>query len=196
VVADGDLTDGPAVVGDDADLVAVIADAQRLGMLGDRPPAEVIEHSRRFVSALTPVVGSVVDIGSGGGVPGLVIAHDRPDLLVTLIDRRERRTDFLSLATRRLAMTDRVMVRCEDLDESARALAGRFDAVTARSAGPPDRVLRWAAALRTSDGLIVISDPPAPAGAHRWNDEPLATTVRRFGLHRSATPGISVFSGA
>ncbi len=196
MVADDVPAKGPVVGGDDAELIAVIADAQRLGMLGDRPPVEVVEHSRRFVTALAPVVGSVVDIGSGGGVPGLVIAHDRPDLLVTLIDRRERRTDFLSLATRRLAMTDRVTVRCEDLDESVGALAGRFDAVTARSAGPPERVLRWAAALRAAEGLIAISDPPPPAGVHRWNDEPLATTVRHLGLRRSDTLGLSVFTAA
>lgn len=178
----------------DAELSSVIADAQRLGMLGDRPPAEIIEHSRRFVTALAAVTGSVVDLGSGGGVPGLVIAHDRPDLQVTLIDRRERRTDFLSLAARRLAMADRVVVRCEDLDTSAGRLAGRFDAVTARSAGPPERVLRWAAALRTPSGPVVISDPPAPAGAHRWSDEPLASVVTELGLQRSDAAGLSVFT--
>ncbi len=194
--ADGVPPDGPVDAGPDAELIAVIADAQRLGMLGDRPPVDVIEHSRRFVTALAPVVGSLVDLGSGGGVPGLVIAHDRPDLMVTLIDRRERRTDFLSMATRRLAMADRVIVRCEDLDESVRTLAGRFDAVTARSAGPPERVVRWAAALRAPAGLIVISDPPAPAGAHRWSDEPLAAVVRQLGLYRTGAPGLSVFTDA
>ena len=45
---------------------------------------------------LAPVHNAaVLDIGSGGGLPGLVIAHDRPDVHVTLIDRREKRTDLL-----------------------------------------------------------------------------------------------------
>lgn len=180
----------------DVELAAVIADAQRLGMLGDRPPTEIIDHSRRFVTALTAVTGSVVDLGSGGGVPGLVIAHDRPDLAVTLIDRRERRTDFLSLAVRRLGMADRVEVRCEDLETSVGQLAGRFDAVTARSAGPPERVLRWAATLRTPSGPVVISDPPAPAAMHRWTEEPLASVIAELGLQRSDATGVSVFTTA
>ena len=44
----------------------------------------------------------MLDIGSGGGLPGLVIAHDRPDVHVTLIDRREKRTDLLQRQVTRL----------------------------------------------------------------------------------------------
>ena len=69
------------VVGD-AELAAALAESQRLGMLGDRPVAEVIEHAGAFVLALAEVTGTVVDLGSGGGVPGLVIARARPDLRV------------------------------------------------------------------------------------------------------------------
>ena len=68
--------------------------AQRLGFLGERPIPEVIAHARGFVSALGEVTGSVIDLGAGGGVPGLVIAVDRPDLAITLLDRRTKRTDF------------------------------------------------------------------------------------------------------
>jgi 16S rRNA (guanine527-N7)-methyltransferase len=175
----------PAV---DHALEAVIADAQRLGMLGGRSPAEMIEHSRQFVAALADVTGDVVDVGSGGGLPGLVIAHDRPDLSVTLIDRRQRRTDFLAVAVRRLEMADRVSVRCEDLDDSIERLGGRFTAVTARSAGPPQRVLRWAAALLSAQGVIVISDPPDPE-TDRWP----APLLGQYGLTRTQRGGLSLF---
>ncbi len=53
----------------------VLTESQRLGFLGARPIAEVVEHARSFVTALDGVVGSVADIGAGGGVPGLVIAY-------------------------------------------------------------------------------------------------------------------------
>ncbi len=51
-------------------------------MLGAAPVPGVIDHSEAFVAALRGVTGTVVDLGSGGGVPGLVIAWRRPDLRV------------------------------------------------------------------------------------------------------------------
>ena len=84
---------------------------------------------------------TVVDIGSGGGIPGLVVANDRPDLAVTLVDRRQKCADFLERSVAALGFRDRVTVRC--CDTSALILAGeRFDAVTARGFGPPSRTLQ------------------------------------------------------
>ena len=59
------------------DLHDALRESQRLGFLGARPIDEVIEHARSFVRGLDAVGsnGSVIDLGAGGGVPGLVIAH-------------------------------------------------------------------------------------------------------------------------
>jgi 16S rRNA (guanine527-N7)-methyltransferase len=111
--------------------------SQRLGFLGDRPIPEVIVHARAFVGALADVEGRVIDIGSGGGVPGLVLAVDRPDLAVTLLDRRTKRTDFLLRMVRRMHIVDRVTVVAADVEEALRTGLGGFDAVTARGFGPP-----------------------------------------------------------
>jgi 16S rRNA (guanine527-N7)-methyltransferase len=171
-------------------LVDVLTEAQRLGFLGRRPIPEVIEHSRAFVAALAerwPVEASitVVDLGSGGGVPGLVIAGDLPAARVTLVDRREKRTDFLQRAVARLRLGDRVDVRCADV--RALVAAGEtFDAVTARGFGPPLSTLRLASQLVRSGGLIVISEPPA---GERW-PEP---EVRSLGLERSRHGPVAVF---
>ncbi|MEP4650489.1 MAG: RsmG family class I SAM-dependent methyltransferase, partial [Ilumatobacter sp.] len=102
--------------------------------------------------------------GSGGGVPGLVIAHDRPDLRVILVDRRAKRTDFLERAVRRLRWNDRVSVLCAD----ASALRSRIDdvsAVVARGFGPPREALSFGAGIVRSGGRIVISEPPS---GDRW----------------------------
>ena len=74
-------------------LTAVLARAQALGALGTWPIPEVLAHAREFVTALPTSTERVLDLGSGAGVPGLVIACERPELTVTLVDRRERRTD-------------------------------------------------------------------------------------------------------
>ena len=78
----------------DEQLLEALGASQRLGFLGDRSIDEVIAHARYFVDALVDVTGSIADIGAGGGVPGLVVAMDRPDLHITMVDRRTKRTTF------------------------------------------------------------------------------------------------------
>jgi 16S rRNA (guanine527-N7)-methyltransferase len=157
----------PGTAGDAA-LVAALAESQRLGMLGNRPVADVIEHAGAFVDALAEVSGTVVDLGSGGGVPGLVIARARPDLRLLLVDRRSSRTDHLRRLVGRLRLTARVEVLTVDVSVRGE-LAGRADAVVARGFGTPSATLRSAAPLLRSDGtgLIVVSEPPR-AVPGRW----------------------------
>jgi 16S rRNA (guanine527-N7)-methyltransferase len=163
------------------ELVAALQDAQRLGFLGSRPIPEVIEHARGFVRALEArgPVRSVLDLGSGGGVPGLVIAHDLPGTHLTLLDRRAKRTDALERVVRRLGWQDRIVVVCQDVDTFGPAAS--FDAVVARGFGPPEFTLSAAARLVRSGHPIVISDPP---GVNRWDEELLA----RLELHRIDVP--------
>jgi 16S rRNA (guanine527-N7)-methyltransferase len=148
-------------------LIAALTDAQRLGFLGARPIDEVIDHARGFVRALAAddTVTSVLDLGSGGGVPGLVIAHDLPATRVTLLDRRAKRTDVLERVVRRLSWDDRVSVVCQDVTRFGPD--GTFDAVVARGFGPPEFTLTAAARLVRVGGLIVISEPP---DHDRWDD--------------------------
>ena len=157
------------------ELIAVLEDAQRLGFLGSRPIPEVIDHARGFIRALEHrgSIATVLDLGSGGGVPGLVIAHDVPGAHVTLLDRREKRTDALERFVRRLGWQHRVSVVCEDVG----TFEGVFDAVVARGFGPPEFTLSSAARLVRSGHPIVISDPP---GVERWDDR----LLERLGLRR------------
>ena len=169
-------------------MIAVLEDSRRLGFLGDRPIDEVIAHARSFVDALVPVTGRVADLGSGGGVPGLVIALDRPDLEVVLVDRRAKRTDFLSRVVRRLGWADRVRVRAEDVAQTIEREAGSFDAVVARGFGPPDLTLARGVELVRSGGLVVISEPPV---GDRWS----ADQLRELGVSRlnDAPSTVAVF---
>lgn len=156
------------MVTDQSALIAVLERAQHLGFLGDRQITEVIDHARYFVDAIADMTGSVLDLGSGAGVPGLVIALDRPDLLVTLLDRRTKRTDALQQAVRRLRWEDRVQVVAEDAEDFLRRHHDRFDVVVARGFGPPDETLRIASSAVREGGRIVISEPPPGVGEFRW----------------------------
>ena len=163
------------------ELVTALLDAQRLGFLGARPIPDVVAHARGFVRALQAHghVETVLDLGAGGGVPGLVVAHDLPDLQVTLLDRRAKRTDFLERVVRRLGWGDRVSVICADVESFVPT--DQFDAVMARGFGPPEFTLSVAARLVRAGGPMVISEPP---GADRWDEAVLA----RLGVRRAISP--------
>jgi 16S rRNA (guanine527-N7)-methyltransferase len=145
-----------------------LASSQRLGMLGERPIDEVLDHARAVVRALVDVTGTVVDLGSGGGVPGLVLAVDRPDLSVLLVDRRRTRTDHLQRLVRRLDLGDRVEVRAADA--FGLVLPTPCDAVVARGFGPPEVTAAAAAPLVRADGVLVVTEPPG--GRDRWAGVP------------------------
>jgi 16S rRNA (guanine527-N7)-methyltransferase len=156
----------------------VLTDSQRLGFLGERPIDEVVEHARSFVTALDGVTGTVIDLGAGGGVPGLVIAHDRADLHLAMIDRRAKRTDFLSRMIKRLGWSDHVEVITADVDAVIASFPGSYDAAVARGFGPPDVTLSSAAQLVRPGGRIVISEPPS---GDRWSHDLLVDLgVRRL----------------
>jgi 16S rRNA (guanine527-N7)-methyltransferase len=159
-------------------LVQTLEEAQRLGMLGDRPIDEVIAHSRVYLEGLREVHGKVADLGSGGGVPGLLIATERPDLEIWLIERRGARADFLRRMVHRLQLTDRVSVYEADATTIVRSHGGEFSGVTARGFGPPEVTLRIARGLIAPEGRIVISDPP---DQNRW---PIGL-LEELGLSRS-----------
>ena len=138
-------------------------------MLGRRSIAEVIDHASAFVQALADVTGTVVDLGSGGGVPGLVIARARLDLRLLLVDRRSARTDHLTRLVRRLELGDRVTVVNADVGELE--ISPPADAAVARGFGSPAVTLQAAARLVRPGGLIVVSEPPEDH-AGRWDSRP------------------------
>jgi 16S rRNA (guanine527-N7)-methyltransferase len=160
---------------DDPALLDALAASQRLGMLGPRPVAEVVDHAMAFVAALAGVDGLVVDLGSGGGVPGLVVARARPDLHVVLLDRRATRTDHLQRLVGRLGLDERVRVVTAEAGRARALLDRTADAVIARGFADPATTARAAAPLLRPHGLLVVSGPPDPDDG-RWPAPLLAAT--------------------
>lgn len=151
-------------------------------MLGVAPVATQARHALGFVEWL-PTGARCLDLGSGGGLPGLVIAEVRPDVALTLLDARGGRTDQLIRLVGRLGIGHRVTVVQALAAEAARLpqLAGSFDAVVARSFGPPRAVLEAAAPFLTPGGRVVVSEPPDRSDrSDRWPE----TLLRRFGARR------------
>lgn len=132
--------------------------------------ARHVEHGRALLAAL-PEQGRVLDLGSGGGVPGLVLATYRPELELTLLEARQRACRFLREALATLETT-RVTVVEARAEEAARqpGLRKSFDAVVARSFGPPAVTAECAVGFLRPAGRLVVSEPPGDEGraATRW----------------------------
>ncbi len=137
-----------------------------MGFLGPGRVAAHIEHAAGFLRALGSVDGTVLDLGSGGGVPGLVIAVARPDLTVVLMDAAAKRCRFLEQATAALGLPGAVLEgRAEVVGHSA--VRGTMAAVVARSFGAPAATAECGSPLLRLGGVLVVSEPPAPS-AGRW----------------------------
>ncbi|MCU1493458.1 MAG: rRNA small subunit methyltransferase [Acidimicrobiaceae bacterium] len=146
-------------------------------MLGGAPLQQHVDHAAAFVDAggaASFVNARVLDLGSGGGIPGLVIAARCSSAHVTLLDGRTQRVDFLEHAVERLGWSGRVEVlgaRAEDVGRDPER-RGAYDVVVARGFGRPAVTAECAAPLLRVGGLLVVSEPPdAPDNDPRWPAE-------------------------
>jgi len=105
------------------------------------------------VAALIPRGSHVVDLGSGAGLPGIVLAIARPDLQITLVEPMQRRVAFLDEVRSDLVLpgVDTRRARADDL-ASAKLNA---DIVTARAVAPVDRLAALAAPLLVGGGQLL-----------------------------------------
>lgn len=168
-----------------AALTAVLEEARRQGFLGPGPVERHVEHAGRFVERCPDVPALALDLGSGGGVPGLVLALAWPASHWVLLDASERRTAFLGRAVRRLGLTARVEVVRARAEAAAHLPQWReaFDTVVARGFGPPAVVAECATGFLEPGGVLLVSEPPAGSEPNRprWPAEGLRSmglTVR------------------
>ncbi|XNL28215.1 16S rRNA (guanine(527)-N(7))-methyltransferase RsmG [Longispora sp. K20-0274] len=149
------------VFGDQLD--AAIAYAELLategvvrGLIGPREAPRIWDRhllNCAVVAELIPLGASVVDVGSGAGLPGIVLAVARPDLQVTLVEPLARRTAFLDEVVDQLDLTGVTVVRGR-----AEELVGRLapaDIVTARAVAPLDRLAGWCLPLAAVGGRML-----------------------------------------
>lgn len=104
---------------------------------------------------------TVVDIGSGAGLPGIPLAIARPDLSVTLIEPLLRRTTFLEEVVTDLGIDVRV-VRGRADDRNVLSAVPPADVVTSRAVAPLDRLVKWSAPfIRPGGHLVAIKGSSA-----------------------------------
>lgn len=127
-----------------------------------RDPMQMVTHhlldSLAAVSAFEGVK-SVLDVGAGGGLPGLVLAISRPDMQVSLIDTVHKKTAFLTQVKAELGLANVTVytMKVQDLK------AGPFEVITSRAFADLSDFVNWSGHLLAEGGRFIALKGTAPA---------------------------------
>ncbi len=161
------------------ELREVLERARAAGFLGPGPVEAHIVHAEGFAVAAESALGhpprNFADLGTGGGIPGLVLGDHWRAAQGVFVETGQRRCAWLREAVAQLDMEDRVEVVEDRAEAAGRAAAWRerFEVVTARSFAGPAVTAEIAAGLVEPGGVLVVSEPPDP-DPQRWPAEQLA----------------------
>lgn len=153
------------------------------GLIGPREAPRLWERhllNCAFLADAVPADAAVCDIGSGAGLPGLVLAIRRPDLAVTLVEPLLRRTTFLTEAVAALGLTNVEVTRGRASDLHG---VRDFDVVTARAVAPLDRLAGWSLPLVRQGGVLL---------AMKGASAEVEVEAARSELRRLGASGVSV----
>jgi 16S rRNA (guanine527-N7)-methyltransferase len=158
------------------------------GLIGPREVPRLWDRHLLNCALLGPLIGdeaSVVDLGSGAGLPGLVLAIARQDLRVTLVEPMARRVAFLEEVRDELGLeVEVVRGRADDCRRS-------FDVVTARALAPLPKLLGWGMALVGKGGQLLAMKGSSAAREIEASDAELLRWGARAEVVTSSVPGSS-----
>ncbi|MEP7019734.1 MAG: 16S rRNA (guanine(527)-N(7))-methyltransferase RsmG [Pseudonocardiales bacterium] len=135
------------------------SDAITRGLIGPREVPRLWDRhllNCAVVAELLPPDAHVVDVGSGAGLPGVVLAIRRADLRVDLVEPLQRRAVFLDEVVQRLGLAGAVTVIRGRAEERAVLTAvAPVEWVTARAVAPLDRLVRWCLPMLQPGGTLL-----------------------------------------
>ena len=156
-------------------LLDALGEAQRIGMLGPGSLDTAIRRAWAFVDGCPPEARTFVDLGTGGGLPGLVAAVGRPDLSGLLVDRRAKRIDLVTRLIGRLGLTDRIRAWAGDVADLPAVMDEPWDVATCRGFGSPSYTATLANPIVRPGGVLLVSEPPDSSG-DRWTTTEVAAS--------------------
>ena len=156
------------------------------GLIGPKEGDRIWERHIANCIPITTIIPQgvrVVDIGSGAGLPGIVIALARPDLKVSLVEPLQRRVDFLNEIVAELGLD------IEVIRGRAERVKKQFEVVTARAVAPLEKLINisWHMIPKTGSLLAMKGESAA--------DEIQATTLKKGAtaqLHEISLPNLPI----
>ncbi|WP_263310756.1 16S rRNA (guanine(527)-N(7))-methyltransferase RsmG [Brachybacterium atlanticum] len=164
------------------------------GLIGPREVERLWErhllNCALMADAIDPSVRTLADVGSGAGLPGVVIAIARPELKVTLIETMQRRTTWLEEVDAELGLgLEVVRARAEELHGER-----EFEVVTARAVAALDKLARWTLPLVQEEGLLLAMKGSSAADEIEKAEKVLTKlggidpTITRYGMGEVEVP--------
>lgn len=127
------------------------------GLIGPREVDRIWDRhllNSAVIAELIPEGARVVDVGSGGGFPGVPLAIARPDLRVVLLEPMARRTEWLAEVAETLGL-DVEVIRGRAEEKAIRQRIGVAEVVTSRAVAPLARLAGWCLPLVRDDGMML-----------------------------------------
>ena len=131
----------------------LIEDGVKLGLLGPREVDRIWDRHILNCAAISELITdgqSIIDIGSGAGLPGLVLAILNPQSKVTLIEPMQRRSDFLTNTVKKLDLKN-----VSILKDRAENVSVQAQVVTSRAVAPLNKLLEWSLPLVFKNGKVL-----------------------------------------
>ena len=157
-------------------LEAVVATPGLTALSGDDARRVLLEDSLRAVEVVRRFEGPVVDVGSGGGAPGIPLAHALPDREVTLLEASRRKCDFLDRWT---ADLPNLRVVCGRAEEQP---VDRYGVAVAKALAPPPVAAEWCLPLVVPGGAVVLFVGPSA------EDDRVARVAERLAAEPAESP--------
>nr|WP_314543842.1 16S rRNA (guanine(527)-N(7))-methyltransferase RsmG [uncultured Massilia sp.] len=129
-----------------------------------RDPMQMVTHHLLDSLAAVPAFASarnVLDVGSGGGLPGIVLAIVRPDMNVAMIDTVHKKTAFLTQVKAQLSLAN-VTVYTARVEQLQIAESARFDVITSRAFADLSDFVNWSSHLLAEGGRYIALKGTAP----------------------------------
>lgn len=160
----------------------------KINLIGPATEADIwsrhIEDSLQLVALIPDTAKTLADLGSGGGLPGMVIAIQCPHLSVTLVEQDQRKAAFLTEVKHRLNLAN-VTVKAIDIAK----LEGKYDVVSARALASLDALLAFAKPIMGQGAIGLFPkgenhEAELEAAANNWNYK---TAQKPSATHASAS---------
>ncbi len=144
-----------------------------VGGIGSDSLEDLLRNASNYIAVIKALSDasnlSVLDLGSGVGIPGLLIAWQSDDLRVTLLDAMTRRITVARDYIARLGLDSRASVIHGRSEDYATQLTEKYDFVVARCFGPPALVAEMAISFLKPKGALIVSDSPKTSSrSRRW----------------------------